>query len=81
MLTTKKYLLAAAALGALSACGGDTDTPANAAPTAADVSVDGAKVWLPVNGAFKIADANGNAWIAEGFVAVECVERLAHSDG
>lgn len=61
MLTTKKYLLAAAALGALSACGGDTDAPANAAPTAADVSVDGAKVWLPVTGKFNVADANGNA--------------------
>lgn len=61
MLTTKKYLLAAAAaLGVLSACGGDSG-PGNAAPTAADVTLDGAKVWLPLSGKFKAADANGNS--------------------
>lgn len=59
MLNTKKYLLAAAALGALSACGGDD--PANTAPKAADVALDGTKAWLPVNGKFKATDANGNA--------------------
>jgi hypothetical protein len=59
MLNTKKYLLAAAALGALSACGGDD--PANTAPRAADVALDGTKAWLPVHGKFKATDANGNA--------------------
>jgi len=63
MLNTKKYLLAVAAVSALSvlsACGGD-DTAANVAPTAAPMTLDGAKAWLPMAGKFKAADANGNA--------------------
>jgi subtilisin family serine protease len=63
----KKSLLAVAVLATLSACGGGSSpgsndaAPTNVAPTAADLSLTGARTWMPLSGSFKVADGNGDS--------------------
>lgn len=51
--------IAGAVALALTGCGG-SDGPANLAPTAQAVTIDKVRNWLPVQGNFVVADANGD---------------------
>jgi subtilisin family serine protease len=61
MVHLKKSIASLAVLSLLSACGGgDSIKRGNTAPTASDVSLDGAKLWLPLSGSFAAEDVNGD---------------------
>lgn len=71
--------IAGAVALALTGCGG-SDGPANLAPTAQAVTIDKVRNWLPVQGNFVVADANGDqlkiSAITENGSAVSAVQGI-----